>query len=262
MKLENIIKVAWNERSKKYGKKIEGVLPKSLDPLINDYLDKWMFETIERYVEDDKKLNILDLGCGYGRLSKQIIKKFPEVKVVGIDIAKSYVDIFNKTLSPRGRAYVGDIKKLPFKSETFDLVFIATSLMYLIEKEDQVACIREVRRVLKEKGKFVIIERNPLGHRIITFGGLVSILRGQKYKEIPSVSFKKKYLKSVLEKNLGKVVQVKGIPIWTLTLPVQILLLRVDKSLTRLFLKMIYYFDNLINMENLSLYISYTGFKR
>ena len=59
MKLENIIKVAWNERSKKYGKKIEGVLPKSLDPLINDYLDKWMFETIERYVEDDKKLKAI-----------------------------------------------------------------------------------------------------------------------------------------------------------------------------------------------------------
>lgn len=262
IKFEDNIRAAWNERSKKYGRRIEGVLPKSLDPLINDYLDKWMFEIIEKNINRNYKLNILDLGCGYGRLSKQILRKFPNVEVAGVDIAENYVDIFNKTLSPKGKAYVGDIKKLPFKSESFDLVFIVTSLMYLTEHEDQIACIREMKRVLKDKGRFVIIERNPLGHKIITLGGLISILRGQKYREIPAVSFKKKYLKALIRRNLGSIEQVKGIPLWTLTLPIQILLLKVNKMSAKLFLRLIYFLDNQMNLENLSLYISYSGAKR
>lgn len=256
------IKTAWNERSRKYGKKIEGVLPKSLDPAINDYLDKWMFEVIEKRIERNKELNILDLGCGYGRLSKQILKKFPNVRVVGIDIAKKYVDIFNTTLSPKGKAYVGDIKKLPFKPESFDFVFIATSLMYLSENEDQIRCIREIKRVLRKKGEFVFIERNIVGHKIITAGGLISLLRGKKHREIPSVSFKKEYLKSIIEKNLGKVIQTEGIPVWTITLPFQMLILVINKLLGKFFLKIIHVLDNFISAETFSLYISYYGSKK
>ena len=35
--------VAWEMRSRIYGTKIEGVLPKSFPRVVNSYLDKWMY---------------------------------------------------------------------------------------------------------------------------------------------------------------------------------------------------------------------------
>ena len=37
--------------------------------------------------------SFLDLACGTGILTREIAKKFPNAKIVGIDITKSYLDV-------------------------------------------------------------------------------------------------------------------------------------------------------------------------
>lgn len=188
-------------------------------------------------------------------MSKKILRDFSKVKIYGIDVAKGYVDLYNKDLSPRGKAMKADIRKVPFRDTTFDVVFMVTTLMYLIKKTDHKKAMKEIFRVLKPSGKFVFIERNPVGYGLVTLGGLIETLRGKKYKEIKSVSFSKKYMLNLIEKSGGKVIHASGIPFWTLALPISFV---IKKPIPKLrFLD-----EKLSFLLTPSMYISYIGEKR
>lgn len=201
----------WQERSKKYGRRIEGVLPKSFPRFVNNYLDRWMYAQVKSEIRNPKS-EILDLGCGYGRLAKKILHDFPESRVIGVDISQYYVNLFNQELSPRGKAIKGDIRKLPFKDSSFDTVIMVTTLMYLRESRDQEKAAEELFRTLRTGGRFVIIERAPRGHAILMLDGLVEKVRGPKKREIPAVSFNPEYMQNLIEKSGGTVETKKGIP--------------------------------------------------
>lgn len=183
------IKKLWEERGEKYGRDMRGVLPKSFPNWLNRILHQWMYEQVNHQLSTINHQRILDLGCGYGRVAREILNNFPDAKVYGVDLSRTYVDIFNKDLATRGNARVADIKDLPFEDNSFDVVFMITTLMYLTNEVDQKKAIKEIFRVLKPKGKFIFIERNPIGHWLFTLGGIITKIRGKKYKEIQSVSF-------------------------------------------------------------------------
>lgn len=255
----NTVAKLWEKRSKIYGKQIEGVLPKSFPPVVNEYLDDFMFNEVSSVVKN-QKLKILDLGCGYGRLSKRLLNMFPKTKLFGIDISGTYVELYNKELSPGGKAKTDDIRNIPFESKTFDTVFMVTALMYLQKKEDQKKCINEIFRVLKKRGKFVIIERNESGYKWLNLWGLVSNVRGKIKREIPSVSFTKKYLEGLINQGGGKLISAHGIPVCSMFLHPLIILSMFNPSVGRFFLKIAFMFDLRFNyLLTPSLYISYIG---
>lgn len=273
----NHIDIAWEKRSRIYGTQIEGVLPKSFPRAVNDYLDKWMYGQVKSkiseacfFAKNDQiknskslaSLKILDLGCGYGRLSEQILRDFPQVETFGIDVAPHYVSLYNKNLSPRGKAVVGDVKKLPFGDDFFDVVFMVTTLMYVVNNGDQKVVASEIFRVLKTGGSFVIIERNPVGQGIVTLGGLVSKIRGKGKKEIDAVSFSQSYLTELISGAGGSVRNMHGLPFFTLFLPFSIALNLINKFLCRKFLQFARSLDKIFNwVLTPSLYISYSGRK-
>lgn len=53
------------------------------------------FEQLLRYIEDKKKMSILDVGCGFGDLYQYIkdYRNVPEVEYYGIDILESFVEV-------------------------------------------------------------------------------------------------------------------------------------------------------------------------
>lgn len=220
----NDIKRLWEERSKKYGRDFRGVLPKSFPSWLNMILHKWMYSQIRYKIlntngEDGYSYQILDLGCGYGRIAKEVLNDFPKDRVYGVDISKNYVDIFNKDLTPRAHGKVADIKKLPFGSNYFDMVYMITTLMYITNNKEQETAMKEIFRVLKSKGQFVFIERNPIGHFLFTFGGIITKLRGKKHKEIDSVSFKEDQIGRLVHLAGGRVQQKSGFPFGSLLTP-------------------------------------------
>lgn len=245
--------------------KPEGVLPKSLPIAVNNYLDDWMFEQIKQQInllQTHGKVSILDLGCGYGRLSKRILNEFPNTFTFGIDVAKHYVDLYNKDLAPRGKAQVGDIRKLPFKDNYFDVVFIVTTLMYLEEKSDQQKAVEELLRVLKPNGKFIFIERNPDGHKVMTLGGILTLIRGKSNQEITSVSFKPEYLNHLIRNYGGKNIKNSGIPLLTFSIPFLVAISFIFKTIIKPMLNIVKVIDRpLSSLLTLSLYVSYTGEK-
>lgn len=254
------IKTLWDERSAKYKDDIAGVLPKSFPLVVNQAIDDWEFGLISGLIKNKTGYNILDVGCGYGRVSERILKKFDKVETTGIDIAKNYVNLFNKKMKPRGKALVADMRKIPLKNESVDLVLVITAFMYCVTKEDQKKAFNEIFRVLKKDGKILLIERDVAGYNLITLGGIVGKIRGQMNKEITAVGFDPKDIEKLAIKNGGKIESKSGMPAFTLSLPVFFVLNKLsNKSLLKAYLKFTQKLDRLFGkIVYPSLYIAYT----
>jgi len=260
--MEDKINKSWEKRSQNYGKQPAGVLPKFLPPILSSYLHQWMLEIIESVIDRKKTVRVLDLGCGYGRLSQSLLQEFPNLKVNGIDVSRTYVKLYNQELLPRGKAIVGSITNLPFPKNYFDTVFIVTTLMYLPQKSDQIKAVKELFRVLKSDGNFVFIERNLIGHSIITLGGIIKLIRGKSNKEIDSVSFTSREINALINQAGYKVDKMSAIPVWTLMLPLLLLASKISYKITGLLLELVSLLDNKCRLPAaVSLYLSYTGKK-
>lgn len=222
-----------------------------------------MYQQIKQVLPRSQKIKLLDLGCGYGRISKEILKEFPQSSTIGIDISDTYVNLYNKNLSPRGKAVIGNIKKLPFQKSLFDAVFVVTSLMYIIDPSDQKKVMREIFRVLKPEGRLVVIERDPRGYSLVTMGGLVAKLRGQKFKEIPAVSIEPKVVMKLVNQYGGQINSFQGIPILTLSLPLTIFISKINTNLTVKLLTGVSLLDKIFSrFLTPSLYIAYSCQKK
>lgn len=261
--MKNSTEKLWESRYSTYGDRIEGVLQKSFPLTVNEYIHDWMVKEILKGIPKGKReFVVLDLGCGYGRLSEVLLNKFKNCKTVGIDISQRSVGLYNKRLYPRGRARKGDITKLNFRSSTFDLVFIVTTLMYLVDRKSQEKVMKEILRVLRPGGRFVIIERNPVGQSIVTLGRFVEILHGRRNKEIDAVSFSIEQMTKLIKNAGGKLEETMGIPVFTVLLHFLITLAFISPTLARgVFILISPLNKRLRWLLTLSLYISYSGTK-
>lgn len=94
-----------------------------------------------------KGMQILDLGCGKGEVSRYLSE---ENTVYGLDISKFAL---KAAIEYMDAAVVGDAEKLPFNDQVFDLVVFSESIYYL---DDPIVSLKEIRRVLKPHGVLVL----------------------------------------------------------------------------------------------------------
>lgn len=129
----------------------------------NDYFknDEYWANHINKDLEEDLWIEeyriylnstgkCLDLGCGIGQYSKQLIKYGYDVISADIsDIALNKVKDFNENVVKL------DMRdKLPFQDNEFDLVFANLSIHYFSD-EDTRKLMLEIKRILKEDGLFI-----------------------------------------------------------------------------------------------------------
>lgn len=100
---------------------------------------------------------ILDVGCGYGRVALALAKEGWEV--VGVDIAPNLIDEARARAAKRGVAVsfeVGDMRRLAFGDAEFDKALCLWSgLNHLLTREEQLAALNEMMRVLKPGGLLI-----------------------------------------------------------------------------------------------------------
>jgi len=113
----------------------------------------------------DRHANVLDVGCGGGRT----IQKLAEIttSVYGIDYAAGSVAAsraHNKGLIAEGRVQVelASVSRLPFANDFFELVTAVETQYYW---PDVVNDMREVLRVLKPGGRFIVVAESYKGGR-------------------------------------------------------------------------------------------------
>lgn len=102
---------------------------------------------------------ILDVGCGGGKTVNRLAQTAPKGKVYGIDHSSdmvTYAKKVNKKLIKQNRVEIfeASVEKTNLPSNCFDLV-IAVETYYFWTSLPEV--FREILRMLKLKGKFLII---------------------------------------------------------------------------------------------------------
>lgn len=108
---------------------------------------------IERQIAPAKVSRALDLACGAGRHSRALCKRW---WTTGLDLSEVLL-----RLAKRERVQAalvrGDMRVLPFRDEAFDVVVnLFTSFGYFADDESHMHVVREVARVTRRGGFFVL----------------------------------------------------------------------------------------------------------
>jgi ubiquinone/menaquinone biosynthesis C-methylase UbiE len=98
---------------------------------------------------------MLDLGTGPGYLPIEIVKRAPQVEIVGIDLSRKLIQMAQANamkagLSDKIHFYTGNSAKLQFGDESFDMV-ISTGMLHSLKHPVKV--LREIYRVIKKGGE-------------------------------------------------------------------------------------------------------------
>jgi ubiquinone/menaquinone biosynthesis C-methylase UbiE len=122
-----------------------------------------------------KNAAILDVGCGGGWTVRKLLALAPEGKVVGLDYSSASVAVSRDTNAHEieaGRVQIeqGSVVALPFPDRSFDIVTAVETHYYW---PDLPANVREVLRVLKPGGTFVLIAETYRGGPFRLLYGLV-----------------------------------------------------------------------------------------
>lgn len=134
----------------------------------NDNRDAFYWEHITRYnfakpyIKDKK---VLDLGCGTGYGSSEIIK-IGAANVVGIDISEKAIDFAQKNFRHKRISFqVADATSLPFKNKSFDTILSFEVIEHI---KNYQLFLDEAFRVLKKGGYFIFSTPNAKQFRTKT----------------------------------------------------------------------------------------------
>lgn len=256
---------AWSKRSELLKDQERSVMDQSFPKVVNDYIGRIHLREVLAEVNTSTS-KILDIGCGYGRVAQDLIKLHPHVFIYGIDIAPAFVSLFNQRLKKHGKAWVSDMKKLPFKDNYFDYVFVVASFMYLEKEKDQEKGMKEIFRVLKHGGKVLLIEPNRLGVEVVRLFGLIpflyrSFLRKQKV-ETYGIAFSWERIDRLIEKAGGDLLYQKGYPVFSFSLLPMIVLAKIVPHIAQKTLAVFDTLDKKMRFSRGSYFITYVAKKK
>ena len=160
--LEKPFEEWWKQKTKK---KLKFDVEKGYDAVASFY-DKLFNpaiiteeQTFLKLIGNVKGKKILDAGCGTGRYAVQLAKKGAEV--YGIDISEKMLEIAKKK-AKENRVKIelmkGNILRLPYEDNKFDIVISSLALDHVKEHEK---AISELVRVCKPKGKIIFSIMHP-----------------------------------------------------------------------------------------------------
>lgn len=103
---------------------------------------------------------VLDLGCGTATLTLMIKRAHPDAQVVGLDGDPKVLEIARRKVLRSGLLVVleeGMAYALPYPDASFDRV-LSSLVLHHLSDDDQLRCLREVRRVLRPGGELHVVD--------------------------------------------------------------------------------------------------------
>ncbi|MDO8657856.1 MAG: class I SAM-dependent methyltransferase [Candidatus Levybacteria bacterium] len=137
-----------------------------------------------------KRLEILDVGCGYGSLMSNLLEK--GANVTGVEVDQISFEFAKKFLKKDSKAKIVLVKdeRLPFKKNSFDIIFLFDVIEHV---NNPSLTMNECYRVLKPGG-IIYIEFTPyysiVGHHLYDFAKWPIHILPEKY--IKKVVYTKK----------------------------------------------------------------------
>jgi len=178
---------------------------------------KKVVKLVSNHLKGEKTKKILDIATGTGDLAI-MLSKISDAKIIGLDISEGMLNVGkqkvkNKKLEHKIEMVLGDSEKLSFDENTFEAITVGFGVRNF---EDLDKGLKEIHRVLKPNGIFVVLETSqpskfPMKqlfkfyskYVIPTIGGLFSKDK-KAYKYLPESASKFPYgerFNNILAKN-------------------------------------------------------------
>ena len=173
---------AFDQQAATYDTDIQGSHARTLYP--------YMLQEITRARGD----RVMDLGCGTGALTAQVLEQDPRRQVTGLDLSEQMLAQARARLGDRGKLIQGDSECLPFPDGSFDVVYCCDSFHHYPNPR---AVLAQFARVLQPGGILLLGECTaPAGVRAVTNlllplsrEGDVRIYSARELEELLSAAF-------------------------------------------------------------------------
>jgi ubiquinone/menaquinone biosynthesis C-methylase UbiE len=124
---------------------------------------------------DQRRLKLLDIGCGTGRFLDFVKQAWPRLPVVGLDLSEAYLHEAERHLSrwTRVETIVAKAEALPLAADSFDAV-TGIFLFHELPPEVRREVVRECARVLVPGGRLILVDSIQSGD-MPDYDGLVEL---------------------------------------------------------------------------------------
>jgi SAM-dependent methyltransferase len=148
-------------------------------------LQQWM-DVVAAHVDEKRIQSIVDLGCGTGRFSAGLARRF-NANVIGIDPSRKMLDQARSGSITSGVVYAcGSAEAIPLRSDSIDMIFISMAFHHFTDPQ---LVAQECRRVLRESGRLCLRtgsrEKIPMYPYVPFFPGSRRLME----ERLPSLAF-------------------------------------------------------------------------
>jgi ubiquinone/menaquinone biosynthesis C-methylase UbiE len=134
----------------------EKLLFKIIAKIIWGFVDKEYSAQLLKNIPDDFSGKILDIPAGTGILTYEKYLKIKNAQIICMDYSNNMLDIAKERFESNNIKNVeckqGDVGKIPFENETFDMVLSMNGFHAFPDKEK---AFDEIKRTLKGNGLFI-----------------------------------------------------------------------------------------------------------
>lgn len=121
-------------------------------------ITKWYWDKKDRKIiskiPENSKL-ILDFGCGEGILMEKLVRRFPESKIIGVDVIPDNISICQRNNLD---VFLTEVNKpIHLESNSIDVILLIEVIEHL---DNPMFVISEISRLLKKDGTLVILFPN------------------------------------------------------------------------------------------------------
>ena len=117
---------------------------------VSDPQFQWAIEQLERHEFRGDEV-VLDAGCGTGRVTTELLRRVPNGRVYGVDVAPSMVAHARERLGEAAIVLHQDLAKLSLP-EPVDVVFSNATFHWI---DDHDALFGSLRRAMKPRGRLI-----------------------------------------------------------------------------------------------------------
>ena len=141
------VKKHFEDEAKEFDKIILQLIPYYPD-MINALVSVLPFDK-------SRAINVIDLGCGTGTISKQTKEEYPNATITCLDIAENMIEMSKIKLASFSdvRYQIGNFNNYEF-DDTYDVVLSSLALHHLVTDEDKMGFYRKVYKSLRLNGVF------------------------------------------------------------------------------------------------------------